>query len=93
MIAASREHLKQAGYGGGWRGYRAHARHAWARTFELARILWWSAAHALIPGAYRFRARDALVDLATVIMANRGFGIRVLKEYDINTNQRPCRLD
>jgi hypothetical protein len=71
LRAASRKHLKTSGYGGGWRGYRAHAHHAWGCTFQLARILWWSAAHALIPGAYPFRARNAVLDMATEIMEDR----------------------
>lgn len=67
----SREHLIASGYGGGWQGYRAHARHAWGRTGQLLRIVWWSAVHALVPGAYPFRARHAVLDLATEVMSDR----------------------
>jgi hypothetical protein len=71
LLSRSAEHLEVAGYGASWTGYRRHSAHAWVRTFQLVRILWWSAMHALIPAWYPFGARTAIIVMAEELKGER----------------------
>ena len=59
----AREHLKQAGFSPDWDGYREHVRHALRYSARLVLILFWSVAHAVWPGWFPFKARNAVIDL------------------------------